>query len=131
MKNTITLEQFRRLETLVWETQEKNHPDREDDYLIAMLTTAEGDGPEDEESAVMACLGAYDWDGNTDFSTLQKLLAAVGVELDESALESPFVVGREQNAGEWEPRAYWSDGDASWGRGKNCRCYYYNLMLAK
>lgn len=130
MKNTVTLDQFRKLESLCWQYQEKNHPDRDDEFLLCMLTTAEGDGPEPEETAEMMTLEAYDWDGCTDFDLLRQLLKEAGIELDEKTLLSPYEVNRLQNDDEWTPQAYITDGDASYGN-RSCSTYAYCLPLKK
>jgi hypothetical protein len=129
MKNTISLAQFRQLETLAFEYNDQRDPERELDYILAMLTTEYGDGPEPEESAVMVTIEAYDWDGLTDFGTLSEMLERVGVELDTDSMLDGYQVGRLQNAGEWEPQPYMSTGYADYGSGRTCRTYGYCLML--
>ena len=131
MKNTITLDQFRRLETIAAEYNDQRDPERDIDYILAMLTTAEGDGPEPAESAAMATLQAYDWDGNTDFGTIAEMLQSVGVELDTESMLDGWQVGRLLNDGDWTPQPYMTTGDADYGSGRTCRTYAYCLVLQK
>lgn len=130
MKNVITLDQFRKLEQLAAIYNTEHDPDEPECFICAMLTTAEGDGPEPEETAAMVCLEAYDWDGETDFNTIHSMLEEAGIELDTREMIDGYDVNRLMDAGEWSPQAYMSDGDASYGR-RNCRTYSYNLPLVK
>ena len=128
MKNAITLTQYKKLVELADAFNAATEQD--DNALLVMLTTAEGDGPEPEETAEMLTFEAYDWDDETDYDTLRSMLREVGVELDETTLLSGYEAGRLQSDGEWTPQAYSNGGDASFGN-KWCRCYAYCLPLIK
>lgn len=130
MKNTITLEQYKKLEAVTDAFLADNHQTCNEAPVLLMLTTGLGDGPEPEETAEGVSFEAYDYDGNTDFGTLQSLLNEAGIDIDLDALESPFVIARMDDE---EPRpAYWNEGDAQFiDRRGTVRLYGYWFPLKR
>ena len=130
MKNKITLEQFRKLETLADAYNAAHENDVDEEFISAMLTTEFGDGPEPEATAVMATIQAYDWDGKTDFGTIRSMLESVGVEIEEREMIDGYEVCRLQNSGEWEPQSFIATGDCSCGK-RMCNKFAYCLVIEK
>jgi hypothetical protein len=130
MKNTITLEQFQLLDKLAVEYQDSLLPDREEDFVELFLLSAEGESTSDLETAVMAEIEVYDWNGKTDFGTISQMLIKAGVKFDFNSLLSPFEVNALEREEYWQPVPHFGDGSATW-QNRYVRCFSVSLLLNK
>lgn len=127
--NTIT---FKQLDTVVHALETRTVSFGLPIYHSACILNSQGEewNEIDEADAVYAEIYLLDYKGEHDYSELDSLLQEVGVELDRSAMLSPFAVDRYLRDADNSPCAWLVEGEGECG-GEDCRIWGYSLILAK